>query len=34
MTINDKWRVRVCLDIEDVVFTYLTERESYHSTMT
>lgn len=34
MAINDKWRVRVCLDIEDVAVTYLTERESYHSAMT
>lgn len=34
MAINDKWRVRVCLAIEDVVVTYLTERESYHSTVT
>lgn len=34
MAMNDKWRVKVCLDIEDVVVTYLKERESYHSTMT
>lgn len=34
MAMNDKWKVKVCLDIEDVVDTYLAERESYHSTMT